>query len=147
MSIPPTCLVTVLGDNSVPEYVQTLNYSAILKGALIGDFDEESMICIIRTMCKEGARTIVHVHVDVECSGHIDIGSVQCIFRNYVHATNSIAVVRRLYPTLKAQLFEMNQTLTLVNRALKILTCHMCFYSIISSGHKLLRIFPIFFMY
>ena len=101
-----------------PEYVQTLNYSAILKGALIGDFDEESMICIIRTMCKEGSRTIVHVHVDVKCSGHINIGSVQCIFRNYVHATNSIAVAHRLYPTLKAQLFEINQTLTL----------HLCIY-------------------
>ena len=54
MPIPPTCLVTILGDNSVPDYVQTLNYSVLLRGALIGGFNEDSMICIIRTMSKEG---------------------------------------------------------------------------------------------
>ena len=57
VSVPPTCLLTVVGDNSVPDYTKRLHCPVLLRGALIGVGEQESMIFIKRTMSEKGTCT------------------------------------------------------------------------------------------
>ena len=54
VSVPPTCMVDVYGDHSVPGYARRLNHPVILKGALIGSSTQEPEIFIKRTMAERG---------------------------------------------------------------------------------------------
>ena len=54
VSVPPTCLVTVVGDNSVPDYTKRLHCPVLLRGVSTVGSEQESKIFIKRTMSEKG---------------------------------------------------------------------------------------------
>ncbi len=51
-SIPPFCMLTVIGEDTVPDFSKVLSYPLTLKDCVTVDDHNEPVINIIRTMTK-----------------------------------------------------------------------------------------------
>ncbi len=50
VSMPPSCLVSIIADKSVPGCIKRLNYPVPLKGAIVGENNRDSKLFLIREL-------------------------------------------------------------------------------------------------